>query len=125
MRYSAAHRQSSANGVLGGRKREAVGGALKRGLDVAVATSLLILLAPIIVVTSVLIRLVLGRPILVTERRVALGGQVFALLRFRTEPNSATSANPWTETVTTALRTTGIDKLPHLYNVVRGDMSLV
>jgi lipopolysaccharide/colanic/teichoic acid biosynthesis glycosyltransferase len=125
MRYSAPHRHSSANGVLGGRKRAAIGGRLKRGFDAVVATLVLVLLAPILVVTSVLIRLLLGRPILVTERSVGLGGQVFARLSFRTEPNSSTPASPWIEAIMTALRASGIDKLPHLYNVVRGDMSLV
>jgi lipopolysaccharide/colanic/teichoic acid biosynthesis glycosyltransferase len=108
-----------------GRERVAVGGVLKRGVDVVVATSALVLLAPMLVVTGVLIRLLLGRPIMVTERSVGLGGQVFALLSFRTELNSSTSADPWTEALTTALRASGIDKLPHLCNVVRGDMSLV
>jgi lipopolysaccharide/colanic/teichoic acid biosynthesis glycosyltransferase len=123
MRYSAAHLLSSGKGVLDSRTRSAVGGGLKRGLDVFLATLVLILLAPILVLTSVLIRALLGAPILVTERRVGLGGQVFALLSFRTEPNAL--SNPWIEAVTTALRASGIDKLPHLFNVVRGDMSLV
>ena len=111
--------------MLGGRKRAAVGGLLKRMFDVVVATLVLVLLAPILVVTGVLIRLLLGSPIIVVERSVGLGGEVFALLSFRTEPKSATSVNEWTKAVMTALHEVGIDKLPHLYNVVRGDMSLV
>jgi lipopolysaccharide/colanic/teichoic acid biosynthesis glycosyltransferase len=122
MRYSAAHREAG-NALLNGRTRTAVGGGLKRGLDVFLATLVLLLLAPILLATSVLIRVLLGAPILVTERSVGLGGQVFALLSFRTEPSAL--PNPWVEAVTTALRASGIDKLPHLYNVVRGDMSLV
>ncbi len=85
-------------------KRAAVGGGLKRGLDVVIATLAFLLLAPLLVVTSVLIRLLLGAPVLVTEKPVGLGGQVFTLLSFRTEPNSSTSADPWTEAITTALR---------------------
>ena len=124
MRYSAAQKLYSENAV-DGRKRSAVGGLPKRLVDVVIAASALIVLAPVLVLTGVLIRLVLGSPILMTERSVGLGGQVFALLSFRTEPNSSSSAGPWTEAVTTALRAAGIDRLPQLYNVVRSDMSLV
>ena len=125
MRYSADRRKNSGSGVVSGRKRAAVGGLVKRTFDVVVATLVLVLLAPILVVTGVLIRLLLGSPILVVERSVGLGGKVFALLSFRTEPESATSVSELTKAFTTTLRQSGIYKLPHLYNVVRGDMSLV
>ena len=124
MRYSAAQKLYSES-VVDGRKRAAVGGLPKRLVDVAFAALALVLLAPILVVTGILIRLLLGPPIIVVERSVGLGGKGFALVTFRTEPDAATSVNAWTEAVTTALRESGIDKLPHLYNVVRGDMSLV
>ena len=125
MRHSAAHRKNSGSAVLGGRKRAAVGGSLKRALDIVSATLALVLLAPILVVTGVLIRLMLGSPITVVERSVGLGGEIFGLLSFRTEPKSATSVSEWSKAVTTALHESGIDKLPQLYNVMRGDMSLV
>ena len=125
MRHSATHRRYPGSGVLGRREHGAVGGLLKRLFDMIVATLVLALLAPILIFTGILIRLLLGTPILVSERSVGLGGHVFALLSFRTDPNSSTWADPMTEAITTALRACGVDKLPHLFNVVRGDMSLV
>ena len=109
----------------GGRKRAALGGMLKRVIDVVFATLALVLLTPLLVATAVLIRLLIGRPIIVAERSVGLGGEVFAVYRFRTTLDDAAAASGWTEIITQALRTSRIDKLPHLYNVVRGDMSLV
>ena len=125
MRHTAADRKYSGSGVRSRQKRAAVGGLIKRVFDIVFATLVLVVLAPVLVVTGPLIRLLLGTPIIVVERSVGLGGKVFALLRFRTEPTSATSVNELTKAVTTALRESGIDKLPYLYNVLRGDMSLV
>ena len=123
MRHSAAHRKHF--GLLPGRKPSVVGGLLKRAVDVVFATFALVLLAPILVVTGFVVRLLLGTPIIVVERSVGLGGKVFGLLSFRTEPDSVSSVTQSTEALATALRNSGIDKLPYLYNVVRGDMSLV
>ena len=122
MRHSTA--KYSGSGVRG-RKRAAVGGLLKRMVDVVFATWVLVLLAPVFVVTGVLIRALLGTPVIVVERSVGLGGESFGLLSFRTGTGGATSVNEWAEALTTVLRKSGIGKLPHLINVVRGDMSLV
>ena len=123
MRHSAAHRKYF--GLLPSSTSTAVGGPLKRAVDVFFATLALIMLAPILVLTAVLIRLVLGKPIIVIERSVGLGGKVFGRLRFRAERDSVTSDNPCTEAITTSLRASGTENLPQLYNVVRCDMSLV
>ena len=110
----------------GGRARTALGGMSKRAVDVVVASLALVLLTPLFVVTGVLIRLLVGKPIIVVERSVGLGGEVFALYKFRTTPDDACSGQPnGSRVITEVLRASRIDKLPHLYNVVRGDMSLV
>ena len=67
MRHSTA--KYSGNGVRG-RKRAAVGGVLKRMVDVVFATLVLVLLAPVFVVTGVLIRALLGTPVIAVERSV-------------------------------------------------------
>ena len=123
MRHSAAYRTYFS--VEGDRKHTAVGGLLKRLVDVVLATFTLLLMAPMLILASVLIRLLLGTPIIAVERSVGLDGKVFDRLRFRTEPDSVAPVGPWIEAVATALREYGFDTLPQLYNVVRGDMSLV
>jgi lipopolysaccharide/colanic/teichoic acid biosynthesis glycosyltransferase len=105
--------------------------ALKRLVDVVIAGSALILLSPLILVIALLVRLKLGSPILFRQERPGLKGQAFTLIKFRTmldacdesgalRPDSArlTDFGRW-------LRSTSLDELPELWNVVRGEMSLV
>lgn len=121
MRHLVAHREHC--GLR--RTSKAVGGLLKRVIDVVFAALALVLLAPILAIAGIAIRLSFGTPIIVIERSVGLGGKVFGRLGFRTEPDSVTSISHLTESITTLLRQSGIAKLPQLYNVLRGDMSLV
>lgn len=123
MRHSIAHHEHS--GLRQGRTSKAVGGLLKRGVDVIFAALALVLLAPILAIAGIAVRLSLGTPIIVIERSVGLGGKVFGRVGFRTEPDNPASTHQWTEALTTLLRQSGIAKLPQLYNVLRGDMSLV
>ena len=107
MRYSTAHRHEAASGLLRAQKRAAVGGLSKRIADVIIATLALVLLIPILIVTGVLIRLLLGTPIFAVEKSVGLGGKAFALLQFRTNQDGATTGKPWTEAVTKMLGEVG------------------
>jgi lipopolysaccharide/colanic/teichoic acid biosynthesis glycosyltransferase len=105
---------------------EALGGIAKRLVDIAVAILALILLAPIFIGTALLVRFSIGGPIIVADRRIGLGGKAFAQYRFRTTPkDAAVPSEAWVAAVADRLRASAIDCLPQLFNVLRGDMSLV
>lgn len=89
-------------------------------MDVVVATLLAILVLPLAIGITVLIVLTAGRPVLHRRTRVGRDGMPFTLLWFRT-----TDAEPSTRPLGRFLRRTGLDGLPQLLNVIRGDMSLI
>lgn len=102
---------------------------LKRGLDLTIAATALALSAPVQAVVAVLVARDLGRPVLFRQPRPGLGGETFELRKFRTmrAPTGApgeTDADRLTS-LGRLLRATSLDELPSLWNVVRGDMSLV
>ena len=107
------------------------GTALKRTLDVLLTVPLLLLAAPILLVTALLILVFMGRPILFRQQRAGLRGQAFELLKFRTMriPRPGEDAFRTDAARTTRLgswlRRLSLDELPQLWNVLRGDMSLV
>lgn len=101
----------------------------KRIIDVGAAGPALLLSLPLQGLVAGLIRLVMGRPVLFRQPRPGLHGEPFDLVKFRTMTGSTGSEDLHsTSRVTTlgrVLRATSIDELPTLWNVVRGDMSLV
>jgi lipopolysaccharide/colanic/teichoic acid biosynthesis glycosyltransferase len=103
---------------------------VKRGLDVVAAAALLVLSSPVQAVVAVLVAARLGRPVLFTQERPGLNAKVFTLMKFRTmaNPDPAKGLVTDEERLTQlgrALRATSLDELPTLWNVLRGDMSLV
>lgn len=104
---------------------------MKRALDVAAALVLCVLLAPVILIVALLVRVRLGRPVLFRQERSGLGGRPFEMLKFRTMLDGRTADGaelPDAERLTPfgrGLRATSLDELPELWNVLRGDMSLV
>ncbi|MFF4650105.1 exopolysaccharide biosynthesis polyprenyl glycosylphosphotransferase [Streptomyces sp. NPDC001380] len=119
---------------LGRPGRQPVRRAAKRALDVAAAAVLLVLAAPLLALCALAVRLDDGPGVLFRQQRVGLGGRAFTLLKFRTlrpadEHESATRWNIAQDhrvgRVGRLLRRTSLDELPQLWNVLRGEMSLV
>jgi lipopolysaccharide/colanic/teichoic acid biosynthesis glycosyltransferase len=103
----------------------------KRLLDIAIATSLLVALSPVMLMTWLMVRLVLGPPALFRDERAGLGGRPFRIAKFRsmTEARGPDGALlPDADRLGSFgkfLRRTSLDELPQLFNVLAGDMSLV
>lgn len=103
----------------------------KRAMDLAVAGGLLVLLSPVLGLVAVIVRVVMGRPVLFRQPRTGLGGRTFVLRKFRTmSPERDVDGRevPEAARITTLgrwLRASSLDELPQLVHVLRGDMSLV
>ncbi|MDB5495140.1 MAG: pssZ [Phenylobacterium sp.] len=110
---------------------EAATSRAKRSFDLVMASSLILLLAPALLLIGTAIFLESGGPIFFRQSRGGLGGRLFTILKFRTML-PADGQGGWTQRgdarVTRLggfLRRTSLDELPQLFNVVMGDMSLV
>jgi lipopolysaccharide/colanic/teichoic acid biosynthesis glycosyltransferase len=97
----------------------------KRMLDLAIAVPTMFAIAPVAVAVGAAVRASIGKPILFRHRRPGLRGQPFELLKFRTMRSGAGTDAERLTTVGAALRRSSLDELPTLWNVIRGDMSLV
>jgi lipopolysaccharide/colanic/teichoic acid biosynthesis glycosyltransferase len=103
----------------------------KRAFDLALAAPALLGLSPILLIIAALVRWRLGAPVLFQQLRPGLEGQPFTLYKFRTMNDRRDPAGrllPDSERLTRfgrLLRSTSLDELPELWNVLRGEMSLV
>ncbi len=105
----------------------------KRALDVIVATAALIVLSPLMLLIASLVKLTSRGPLVYSQERVSLDGSPFKIYKFRTMSTNAESSGPgWTTPqdarvtpVGRVLRSLSLDELPQLFNVLRGDMSIV
>lgn len=104
---------------------------LKRSVDILGSAFGLFLFFPLMVVLAVIIRFRLGAPVLFRQVRPGLNGQPFEMLKFRTMRDAVDPAGnplPDDQRMTKLgqfLRSTSLDELPELWNVLKGDMSLV
>lgn len=104
-----------------------------RGVFDRLAATLLLLFAmPVLIAIAVAIRMDSGRPILFRQARVGRHGQPFTIVKFRTmSPQAPVTSlkiandDPYVTRSGRLLRRTGLDELPNLWNVVRGDMALI
>lgn len=104
---------------------------IKRAIDALGSSLGLLLLSPILVIVAILVRIKLGAPIFFTQNRVGKDGKIFKMIKFRTMLDSTDKWGeplPDEERLTSfgkLLRSTSLDELPELINVLKGDMSLV
>ncbi|MDB5413166.1 MAG: sugar transferase [Rubritepida sp.] len=97
----------------------------KRVFDVILAALLLAAAAPLIAVVALLVRTRLGAPVLFRQTRAGRGGAPFILLKFRSMREGPGEDGARLTPFGRALRATGLDELPQLLNVLRGEMSMV
>jgi len=121
-----------------------IGIALKRLIDIVVATAALVVLSPILVLVAIIIRLRDGPPVLFRQQRVGLHGRPFEVVKFRSMVRDAEGRlaelrdaneikghafkitdDPRLSRSGHWLRRTSLDELPQLWNVLRGEMSIV
>lgn len=111
--------------------RKSGGGFMKRLLDASLSLVLLVILSPVLLLTAFLVMLLIGRPILFRQPRPGLKGRVFTMVKFRTmneRRDAAGNLLPDAERLTPFgrfLRSSSLDELPELWNVLKGEMSLV
>jgi len=103
----------------------------KRALDLVLMIPVLVVLSPVLLVAAAVVRIKLGAPILFRQKRPGLNEKPFTLLKFRTMTvayDAQGNVRPDVERLTSFgrfLRTTSLDELPELFNVLRGEMSTV
>lgn len=104
----------------------------KRGFDLVVASIILVAVSPVMALAALAVRVSSPGPVLFRQERVGQGGRPFRIMKFRTMRENDDSDTQWSVKdddrltgIGRFLRATDIDELPQLFNVVRGEMSLV
>ncbi len=103
----------------------------KRVFDIFIAFSALLFLSPVLLIISLLIFKIMGSPVIFSQSRPGRNGKIFKIIKFRTMLNDEDGNGnllPDEDRLTnfgTWLRNSSLDELPELFNVLKGDMSLV
>lgn len=104
---------------------------LKRPMDFSLSLIAIIVLSPVFIIVAILVRFKLGSPVLFKQRRPGFNEKIFIMYKFRTmtdEKNENGELLPDSDRLTKfgrMLRSTSLDELPELFNILKGDMSIV
>lgn len=104
---------------------------VKRCLDFVLSLAALIVLSPVLVLVAILVRCILGSPILFKQKRPGLHEKIFCMYKFRTMTDAKDAdGNLLPDEVRLTkfgklLRSTSLDELPELFNILKGDMAIV
>ncbi|NLN49476.1 MAG: sugar transferase [Clostridiales bacterium] len=104
---------------------------LKRPMDFILSLMAIIALSPIFIIIAILVRFKLGRPVLFKQKRPGLNEKIFTMYKFRTmtnekDENGELLSDSYRLTkFGSMLRSTSLDELPELFNILKGDMSII
>lgn len=104
---------------------------IKRPMDFVLSLLAIIILSPVLLIVAILVRVKLGSPILFKQKRPGLNGEIFTIYKFRTMTDKRDENGellPDELRLTKfgkILRSTSLDELPELFNILKGDMSII
>ena len=104
---------------------------IKRLLDIILSLIAIIVLSPVFIVVAILVKIKLGSPVIFTQKRPGLNEKIFKMYKFRSMTNQKDENDnllPDEVRLTSfgkKLRSTSLDELPELFNILKGDMSIV
>lgn len=104
---------------------------IKRVMDFLISLLSIVIFSPILIVLAILVRVKLGGPVIFKQERPGLNGKVFKLYKFRTMTDASDEDGNLLDdeyrltSFGKKLRSTSLDELPELYNILKGDMSIV